>query len=128
MHHGIHAASRGVAQGFYARHVAQRLDQRREYRAVTAQFPVQPQAFAQVQDGCPVAAQRAADNQHVACAKLLSAPVNIGGDRPHPGGVDKKLIRRAALHHLGIPGDDGDPRLAGGVRHALDHRRERFHR
>ena len=55
-----------------------------------------------------MAAQRAADNQHVACAKLLSAPVNIGGDRPHPGGVDKSLSA-APLHHLGIPGDDSDP-------------------
>ena len=74
-----------------------------------------------------MAAQRAADNQHVACTKLLRAPVNVGGDRPHSGGVNEELICRAALHHLGIPGHDGDPRLAGGVRHAVDHRRERLH-
>ena len=128
MHHGIDAATGGIPQGFHAGDRPQRLDKRGEHRAVAAQFPVQPQAFAQVKDGRPVTAQRAADQQHVAHGQLLRAPVNIGGDRPHPGGVDKELIRRAALHHLGIAGDDSNPCLARGVRHAADHRRERLHR
>jgi hypothetical protein len=35
--------------------------------------------------------------------------VNIRRDGAHSGGVDKQLIRRTALDHFGIAGDDGDP-------------------
>ena len=59
MDHGVDTASRGIPQGLHAGNTAQRLNQRGEYRAVAAQFAVQPQTFAQVQDGRPVAAQRA---------------------------------------------------------------------
>ena len=75
-----------------------------------------------------MAAQRSGHDQHVAHAKMLCRPVNIGGDRPHAGGVDKQLVGRAALHHFGIAGDDSYPRLARGLRHAVDHCRERLHR
>ena len=72
-------------------------------------------------------AQRAADQQHVAHGQLLRAPVNIGGDRPIPAVLIKSLSA-APLHHLGIAGDDSNPCLSRGVRHAADHRRERLHR
>ncbi len=75
-----------------------------------------------------MAAQRAGYQQHVARAKPLCAPVNVGGDSPHSGGVDKQLIGRTALDHFGVPGDDSDTRLARGVCHAVHHRRERLHR
>lgn len=42
MDHGVDTASRGIPQGLHAGNTAQRLNQRGEYRAVAAQFAVQP--------------------------------------------------------------------------------------
>ncbi len=40
-------------------------------------------------------------------------------DQPHPGGGDKDLVGGALGHHLGVPGDDGDPGFGGGGLHGL---------
>ena len=127
MGHRVNAAAGGIAQGFHASNVAQRLNQGRQYRAVAGQRAVKPHLFAQVEDRCPVIAKRTADQQHVSRANLLRPPANTGRDDADPGGIDKQLIRRPARHHFGIAGDNGDAGIPRGLRHAVHHRFEGGH-
>ena len=128
MGYRVHAAAGGVAQRLHASNRAQALDKRGEHRAVALQFAIKAQLFAQVEDGRAVVAQRPTDNQQVTRRKCGRAPVDIGRDSAHPGGVDKQFVRRAATHHFGVAGDDGDIRRFGRFRHAVDHRLQRLHR
>ena len=102
MGYRVNAAAGGIAQGFHASNVAQRLNQGRQHRAVAGQRAVKPHLFAQVEDRCPVIAKRAADQQHVSRANLLRHPANTGGDDADPGGIDKQLIRRPARQNRGL--------------------------
>ena len=126
--HRVDAAAGGIAQRFDAGNRPQRLNQRREHRAVALQFAIEAQLFTQIKDGCAVVAQSAADNQHVARRQARRAPMNVGGNRAHPGGVDKQFIRRAATDDLGIAGDDCDVCRFGRFSHGVNHRFQRLQR
>ncbi len=128
MRYRIHAATGRVTQRLHAGNITQRLDKRCQYRAVADQFAIKTQLFAQVKDSCAVIAKRTADQQHIAWAEGLCAPVNVGGDRPHSGRVDEQLVCSAALHDFGIAGHDGDACFTRGRRHTVDDGFQRLHR
>ena len=73
-------------------------------------------------------AKRATDQQHITRAESLCTPVNVGGDRPHTGGVDEQLIRGATLHDFGIASHNGDTCFARGCCHAVNNGFQCLHR
>ena len=71
-------------------------------------------------DGHAVIADRAAENNEVARhARAGRQPDAVGHDAD-PGRVDENAVAFAPFHHLGVAGDDGEPRR-GGPRHRMRH-------
>ncbi|MNP04689.1 hypothetical protein D3C76_966130 [compost metagenome] len=67
-----------------------------------------------------MAAQRTANNQHIADIELLRAPVDVRRNGTHARSIDKQFVRRTALHHFGVASDDGNTCFPCGLRHAVD--------
>ena len=61
MNYRVHTTTGGITQRFHAGNVTQRLNKRRQHRAVADQFAIQPQLLTQVKDSRPVVAERAAN-------------------------------------------------------------------
>ena len=103
------------------------VDEMIERRGVGLDGGGERQALALAHDGDAVISQCAADQHLVTGAADCSGELHARGHLAHAGGVDVDAVRAAALDHLGVAGDDGDARLARGLRHGVDDRSQVRH-
>ena len=86
--------------------------------AVALQLGLQRQLAAGLEDGGAVVAQKAVDDDLVARSGAVRRDVDARRHHADARGVDEQLVRLAAVHHLGVAGDDGHAGLGRGRRHA----------
>jgi hypothetical protein len=104
------ATPRRVAQHV---HVLTRHDQRGVHQVVQGggiadHGGLETEPLAHGENGHPVHRDLAADQHHVAGAGARGRNLHAGGDDTDPGRIDEDAVALAAVHHLGVAGDDGD--------------------